>query len=116
MRRGGAASTLFHALRRPLPPTATGKAAQVDPIKATLKPTGAERLKLECDVLLSASAFNFNLRRFTPACCPRACTAPTATWTLRTTASSRGCRARRWKWLGRTRGQGLTLVHFFSST
>jgi hypothetical protein len=39
---------------------------QVDPIKAKLNPPGTERLKLECDirVLLSTSAFNFNLRRY----------------------------------------------------
>jgi len=36
----------------------------VDPIKPTLKPTGTQRLKLKCDVLLSTSAFNFNLRRY----------------------------------------------------
>jgi len=36
---------------------------QVDPIKPNLKPPGTERLKLNCDVLLSTSDFKFNLRR-----------------------------------------------------
>ena len=38
---------------------------QVDPIKPKLKPPGTKRLKLKCDVLLSTSAFKFNLRRYT---------------------------------------------------
>ena len=38
---------------------------QVDPIKSTLKAPGTERLKLECDVLLSNFAFDFNVRRYT---------------------------------------------------
>jgi len=37
---------------------------QVDPIKPTLKPTGTERLKVKCDILLSTSAFKLNLRRY----------------------------------------------------
>jgi hypothetical protein len=37
---------------------------QVDPIKYKLKPPGIKRLKLDCDVLLSTSAFKFNLRRY----------------------------------------------------
>jgi len=37
---------------------------QVDPIKPTLEPTGTKRLKLKCDVLLSTSAFKFNMRRY----------------------------------------------------
>jgi hypothetical protein len=37
---------------------------QVDPIKPQLKPPGNKRLKLNCDVLLSTSAFKFNLRRY----------------------------------------------------
>jgi len=45
----------------------------VDPIKPTLKAPGSERLKLKCDELLSTSAFNFNLRRYTMA--PTAATA-----------------------------------------
>jgi hypothetical protein len=38
-------------------------AVQVEPIKPKLKPPGTKRLKLNCDILLSASAFKFNLRR-----------------------------------------------------
>ena len=34
-------------------------------MKPMLKPTGTERLKLECDMLLSTFAFKFNLRRYT---------------------------------------------------
>jgi len=45
--------------------TAQGEAVQVDPIKPTLKAPGSERLKLKCDILLSACAFNVNLRRYT---------------------------------------------------
>jgi hypothetical protein len=37
---------------------------QVEPIKPKLKPPGTERLKLNCDVLLSTAAFEFNLRRY----------------------------------------------------
>jgi hypothetical protein len=37
----------------------------VDPIKPKLKPPGTKHLKLNCDILLSASAFKFNLRRYT---------------------------------------------------
>ena len=46
-----------------------GRAVQVDPIKPTSKPVGTtrKRLKLKCDVLLSTSAFKFNLRRYTMA-------------------------------------------------
>ncbi len=38
---------------------------QVHPINPTLKLTGTKRLKLKCDILLSTSAFKFNLRRYT---------------------------------------------------
>jgi hypothetical protein len=38
---------------------------QVDPIKPKLKPPGSKRLKQNGDVLLSTSAFKFNLRRHT---------------------------------------------------
>jgi hypothetical protein len=38
---------------------------QVDPIKPESKPPGTKRLKLKCDILLSTSAFKFNLRRYT---------------------------------------------------
>jgi len=37
---------------------------QVDPIKSKLKPPGAKRLKLNCNILLSTSAFRLNLRRY----------------------------------------------------
>jgi len=37
---------------------------QVEPIKPTLKAPGPQRLKLNCDVLLSTSAFKLNLRRY----------------------------------------------------
>jgi len=37
---------------------------QIDPIKPKLKPPGTKRLKLNCDELLSTSAFKFNLRRY----------------------------------------------------
>ena len=37
---------------------------QVDPIKPTLKPPGTKHLKLKCEILLSTSAFKFNLRRY----------------------------------------------------
>jgi hypothetical protein len=43
-----------------------GRAVQVDPIKPKLKkPPGTKRLKVNCDVLLSTSAFKLNLRRYT---------------------------------------------------
>jgi hypothetical protein len=41
-----------------------GRAVQLDPIKPTLKPTGTKRLKLKWEMLLSISAFKFNLRRY----------------------------------------------------
>jgi len=37
---------------------------RVDPIKPTLKAPGAKRLKLNCDILLSTSAFKLKLRRY----------------------------------------------------
>jgi len=39
-----------------------GRAAQVDPIKPTLKAPGTKRLKLKCDDPLLSFGFNFNLR------------------------------------------------------
>jgi hypothetical protein len=33
-------------------------------MKPKLKPPGTKRLKLNCDILLSTSAFKFNLRRY----------------------------------------------------
>jgi len=41
-----------------------GKAAQIDPIKTTLKAPGIKRLKLECDKLLSSFAFKYNFCRY----------------------------------------------------
>ncbi len=41
-----------------------GRAVQVDPLKYKLKAPGAKRLKLTCDIVLSTSAFKFNLRRY----------------------------------------------------
>ena len=38
---------------------------QVAPITPKLKPPGTQRLKLNSDILLSSSAFKFNLRRYT---------------------------------------------------
>jgi hypothetical protein len=38
---------------------------QLDPMKPKFKPPGTKRLKLKCDILLSTSAFKFNLRRYT---------------------------------------------------
>ena len=37
---------------------------QVDPVQPKLKTPGTQRLKLNRDVLLSTSAFKFNLRRY----------------------------------------------------
>jgi hypothetical protein len=37
---------------------------QVDPIKFKLKPPATKRLKPKCDVLLSTSAFKFNLHHY----------------------------------------------------
>ena len=39
-------------------------AVQDDPIKPKLKPPETKRLKPNCDVLLSNSAYKFNLRRY----------------------------------------------------
>ena len=49
----------------PSPPP--GRVVQVDPMKPKLKPPGTKRLKLERAILLSNSAFKFNLRRYTQA-------------------------------------------------
>jgi hypothetical protein len=38
---------------------------QGNPLNLKLKPPGTKRLKLNSDTLLSASAFKFNLRRYT---------------------------------------------------
>jgi hypothetical protein len=42
-----------------------GREVQVDPMNPKLRPPGSKRLKLNCDVLLSTSAFKFKLRRYT---------------------------------------------------
>jgi hypothetical protein len=47
--------------RRARPPP--GRAVQVDPIKPTLKPSGAKRLTLKYDEPLSTFAFKSKLRR-----------------------------------------------------
>jgi len=44
-----------------------GRAAQVDPIKPTLKAPGTKRLTLKCDDPLSSFGFNVNLRRYNKA-------------------------------------------------
>jgi hypothetical protein len=49
-----------------------GRAVKVDPMKPKLKPPGTQRLKLKCNILLSNSAFKFNLRR----CIRASCTTP----------------------------------------
>ena len=47
-----------------------GRAVQVEPMKPKLKPPETKRLKLKCDilVLLSTSAFKFNVRHYTKRC------------------------------------------------
>ena len=37
---------------------------KVDPMKPDLKPPGTKHLKVNCDMLLSISAFKLNLRRY----------------------------------------------------
>jgi hypothetical protein len=41
---------------------------QVAPIKPMLKAPGTKHLKLKCDILLSISAFKFDLRRYSKVC------------------------------------------------
>jgi len=41
-----------------------GGAVQVDPVTPKFKAPVTKRLKLNCDVLLSTSAFKFNLRHY----------------------------------------------------
>jgi len=43
---------------------AHGRAVQVDPVEPRLKAPVTKRLKLNGDILLSISAFKFNLRRY----------------------------------------------------
>ena len=68
--------------------TAFGKAVQVDPVKPKLKTLGTKRLKLQCDILLSTSAFKFNLRRYNPATTTATTMAPDPA-TTRTTRMTR---------------------------
>ena len=51
---------------------------QADPIKPTLIPPGAKRLKLEYDGLLSNFGFKFSLRRYTRAA--NTCSASPQQW------------------------------------
>ena len=51
---------------------------QADPINSKLQPPESKRLKLNCDALLSSSAFKFNLRRYTAACASTAAAATAA--------------------------------------
>jgi hypothetical protein len=44
---------------------AYGRAAQVDPIKPTLKAPGTRQIKLKYYTLLESFGYNFNLRGFT---------------------------------------------------
>jgi hypothetical protein len=37
---------------------------QADPMKPKLQPPGTKRLKVKCNMLLSAPAFKFNLRHY----------------------------------------------------
>jgi hypothetical protein len=67
------------------PQPAHGRTVQVDPIKFMLKAPGSKRLKLNCDALLSTSAFKLNVRHYSTACW---CTRP-AGWSCPRT---RGCR------------------------
>jgi len=69
---------------------ARGRAAQVDPIKPTLKPRGTDRLKLKYDVPLLNFAFKSNLRRYN--------------------RGARKLQRRRLRRCTRRCGQGLTLV------
>jgi len=44
-----------------------GRCKLNDPMKPKVKPPETKRLKLKCDILLSTSAFKFNLRRYASA-------------------------------------------------
>jgi len=44
--------------------TLRGRVVQVDPVQPKLKPPGTNLLKLKCDIMLSTSAFKFNVRRY----------------------------------------------------
>jgi hypothetical protein len=61
---GGVHEAIAVGRARPRHGPHEGRAMPIDPNKLKLKPPGTKRLKLNCDVLLSTSAFNFNLRRY----------------------------------------------------
>jgi hypothetical protein len=61
----GAALSVEHAQHIIQLATDLGRPVQVDPIRPRLKPPGTKRLKLNCDVLRSNSAYKFSLRRYT---------------------------------------------------
>jgi len=63
----GPAAAVLHLPHAPARRPGQGRAVQIDPLKPKLKPPGTYRLKLNCYVLLSASAFKINLRRYTKA-------------------------------------------------
>ena len=46
-----------------------GRAVQVGSLRPVLKAPGTKRLKLECDVLLSTSVFESNLRQYNEVSC-----------------------------------------------
>jgi hypothetical protein len=58
------AHSAVRRVRGALPIPVHGRAVQVEPIKPALKAPGSERLKLNCDDVLSNFAFKFNLRRY----------------------------------------------------
>ena len=60
-----------------------GRAVQVDPIKPKLKPPGTKRLKLRIKILLSTSAFKFNLRRYSLGLAPASSRARWGPWGAR---------------------------------
>jgi len=51
----------------PTPRIDQARPVQVDRMKPMLKPSATKRLKLKCDIMLSTSAFKFNLRRYNQA-------------------------------------------------
>jgi hypothetical protein len=83
-----------------------GRAAQVDPIKPTLKGAGTKRLKLNYYKLLSDVPFNSHSRRFNKGTCTLC--SYWVSFVLRGGSTTE-------PWCGIPR-QGLTLVHLFSST
>jgi hypothetical protein len=77
---------------------------QVDPIKPTLKAPGTKRFKLTHDKLLSSFAFNFDLRRYNMVVHSGGKAGGFKNRAEEDTFDADGV------------GQGLTLVHFSSST